>query len=733
MNSKKFTIVSFLLILLIPLMITGNLQAEKKDLKYKQVYMGKGDQLLKPMPRVTKWLNDSYFIQYKTEKNKKGVYEKVNIRTGKTVPFKVSQGGKNLPKKFKITLFTQKSSDGKACLFSSKGDIYYYSIERDLFKRLTKTKSEERNATFSPDGKLTAFTRDNDLYTIHIDSGKETRYTTDGSDVILNGRAAWVYYEEILGRRSRYKAFWWSPDSKKIVFIRFDENEVPKFTLTRARGVHGDVEITPYPKPGDPNPKVKLGILHLSSQKTTWMQTDSEADHYIAWPFWTSDSKTLLFQLMNRGQDHLTIYSANLSTGDKTKVYEEKQDAWIDFFKDIYLLKNNKGFILRSDKDGWAHLYHFSLKGKLIQRITKGDFRVRSINRVDEKRAVIYFTGFKTESTSSHLFKVNLNGKNFKQLTKTPGSHRVNISPNAKYFIDSFSNIDSPAKMTIYKTNGKFIRKHADSATEFLKQYNLGKVELFRIPSTDGYMLPAVWTLPPDFDKNRKYPVLFSIYGGPDAGTVRNSFQRTTNHYLASKGIITISVDHRASGHFGKKGVILMHRNLGKWETHDYCEAVKWLKKKSFIDPEKIGITGGSYGGYMTCMALTMGADCFTHGIASSSVTDWKLYDSIYTERFMDTPQENPEGYKAGSVMTYAKKLKGILYIVHGEMDDNVHLQNSIQLLSKLQDLGKDFTFMMYPDGRHGWSGAKRMHSTRQAIKFWFKHFLDKDLDIDKD
>jgi dipeptidyl-peptidase-4 len=684
--------------------------------------------LLKSIPRVTKWLNDNFFIQFN-----RGNYEKVNARTGRTTPFKVSQGGKNLPKKFKITLFTQKSSDQKSCLFNNQGDIYYYSIKKDLFKRLTKTKSEEKNATFSPNGKLVAFTRNNDLYTIQIRSGKETRHTTDGSNIIFNGRAAWVYYEEIIGRRSQYKAFWWSPDSKKIVFLRFDETDVPKFTITSSKGIHGEVEVTPYPKPGDPNPKVRLGVLHLSPQRINWIKTEPNADHYIAWPFWTPDSKTLLFQLLNRGQDHLIIYSANLNTGDKTKVYEEKQDAWIDFFDDIYILKNNQGFILRSNKDGWAHLYHYSLKGKLINRITKGNFRVRNINKVDEKKGVVYFSGFKTESTNNHLFRIHLDGKYLKQLTKTPGSHRANISPNAKYFIDSFSSILSPRRLDLHKINGKLVRKHADSTTKFLKEYNLGKVELFRIPSTDGYMLPAIWTLPPNFDKNKKYPIIFSIYGGPDAGSVRNSFQRISNHYLASKGIITISVDHRASGHFGKKGVELMHRNLGKWETHDYCEAVKQLKQKSFIDPAKIGITGGSYGGYMTCMALTKGADYFTHGIAASSVTDWKLYDSIYTERFMDTPQQNPEGYKAGSVMTYAKRLKGILHILHGEMDDNVHLQNSIQLLSKLEDLNKDFTFMIYPGGRHGWGGAKRKHSTLQGLKFWFKHFLNRELDLDKD
>ena len=264
-----------------------------------------------------------------------------------------------------------------------------------------------------------------------------------------------------------------------------------------------------------------------------------------------------------------------------------------------------------------------------------------------------------------------------------------------------------------------------------MDEYELGKVELFTIPSGDGFDMPAIWILPPDFDAAKKYPVLFRIYGGPASGTVSNSFQRMSGFYLAQNGIIVMAVDHRGSGHFGKKGVALMHRNLGKWEMNDYIVAVEWLRENSFVDPERIGITGGSYGGYATCMALTVAADYFTHGIAASSLTDWKLYDTIYTERYMDTPEENPEGYEYGSVMTHAEKYKGTLLITHGTMDDNVHMQNIIQLISKFEDLDKDFELILYPNSRHGVGYSKRNHVTRENLQFWFKHFLGKELEID--
>ena len=306
------------------------------------------------------------------------------------------------------------------------------------------------------------------------------------------------------------------------------------------------------------------------------------------------------------------------------------------------------------------------------------------------------------------------------------------VSPGGNYFIDTYENINQSSKIDLCSTDGKLIRNLGDENLAVLDDYDLGKVELFTIPSGDGYNLPAIWVLPIDFNESKQYPVLFRIYGGPASARVSNSYLPLNWHYYAQNGIIVISVDHRGSGHFGKQGVSLMHRNLGKWEMNDLIAAVKWLRNKPFIDPNRIGITGGSYGGYTTCMALTYGADYFTHGLAQYSVTDWKLYDTVYTERYMDTPQENPKGYEFGSVMTHADKYKGYMLITHGTMDDNVHAQNTIQLISKLQDLNKDFELMLYPNARHGVGYPKRNHSVRENVQFWFNHFLDKELEIEE-
>ncbi len=298
------------------------------------------------------------------------------------------------------------------------------------------------------------------------------------------------------------------------------------------------------------------------------------------------------------------------------------------------------------------------------------------------------------------------------------------VSPGGTYFIDVSTSVDHPSKQDLYRTDGTWLRTIDNSASPALGEYALSKKELFTIPTEDGYELPAYWIRPPDFNPNRKYPVLFTIYGGPGAPTVSNSFPPQSSLYLAQEGIIVMSVDHRGSGHFGKKGVALMHRNLGKWEMNDLIQAVKWLRQKPFIDPAKIGITGGSYGGYTTCLALTYGADYFTHGLAGSSVTDWKLYDSVYTERYMDAPAENKEGYEFGSVMTHAKSLKGVLLLEHGDMDDNVHMQNTVQLIDALMDQDKFFEYMVFPNQRHGFGGKKRENASRRGVDFWFKNLL---------
>lgn len=719
----------------------SNMTAQKKKLTYKQVYesggmrgrmgvMGRGEM---------GWIDEDHYLEMKSDPAKpdsRPVMMKTNALDGKSEVY-IDNSSIQLPEGFNIERPLGMTKDYNNYLFNYKNNLYFYSRSENSFKQLTKDDTVEKVAKLSPDGKKVAYVKNNNLYVFDIDSEKETQLTNDGTNLIYNGWASWVYMEEILGRGTAYSAFWWSPKSDKIAFLHTDDNPVPEFPIFHADGVHGELERQRYPEPGDPNPYVKFGVANLSTGqagiadgKITWADFDEKEDQYIAWPTWTKDDK-LTVQWMNRAQDNIILYWIDTNTGKKTEIYNEKQKEWVEWFEDIYFFDNGSGFLLRSNVDGWDHIYYYDLKGKLIKRLTQGDWQVLDISYVDETNKKVYFHSPMKNNTDKYLCVVGLDGKGLKQLTTIPGTHTAAVSPKGKYYIDSYSNITTPSKTELYKTEGKLVRTLSDSKSNQYDDYALAKVELFTIPSGDGYDLPAIWSLPADFDPNKKYAVIFNEYGGPNSASVRNSFPiGFAQSYLAQHGIISISVDHRGAGHFGKKGVALMYRNLGKWEMNDYIAAVKWLKTKSFIDTTKIAITGGSYGGYVSALALTKGADYFNYGIAEYGVMDWKLYDNVYTERYMDTPAENPDGYKAGSVLSYVDKYKGKMLITHGTIDDNVHMQNSIQLITELEKQNKDFEMMLYPNFRHG---VGMPHATRERVKFWFKYLLGRDLDTNKD
>ena len=702
---------------------------EKKKLNFDQIFKVAEPKLTKTLPNINGWANDNHYLETKKkEGDEKPKLYSVNIKSGKEEIYRDLDQYKTI-----IDTSIDPSSPAShtekydKLIYIKDKDLYFFNTKKKEFKRLTQTSSEEKNPTLSPDGNYVAFTRDNNLFIIEVNTGQEFQYTNDGSDVIYNGWAAWLYYEEIFGRPSRYRSFWWSPDSKRLVFFRFDESKVPVFPIFNAEGVHGSLENTRYPKAGDPNPEVKIGTISIPSTNIIWTDFNEKDDQYFGTPFWTPDGKQLICQWMNRQQDTLILYSINPETGNKKRIYIEHQKSWVDWFESIHFLKDNNRFIIKSDKDGWNHLYLHGLDGKFINKITDGKWGVVDMQLLDENNGVIYFTARKEITTNTDFYSVNLNGKNLKRLSPGDYTNSIIISPKGKYFIVTYSNITTPSKMTLYTSGGKFVKDLGDSKTEELEKYELAKPEIFSVKTSDGYNLPVIWTLPNNFDENKKYPILISVYGGPGTYDVSNSWKGIRSQWLALEGVIQVTMDHRGSAHFGKEGTALMHRNLGKWEMNDYIEVVKWLRGKQFVDTTKICITGGSYGGYVTCMALTYGADYFTHGVADYSVTDYRLYDSHYTERYMDTPEENSEGYKNTSVMTYADRYKGMLYIIHGMMDDNVHMQNIIQLVDKLQDMKKHFELMIYPGSRHGWGGPKATHLRNETYRFYYKYLLEKE------
>jgi len=586
---------------------------------------------------------------------------------------------------------------------------------------------EPQNVTPSPDTTWFAYTRDSrDLYLRNRATNSEKRLTSDGSETVYNGYAAWVYWEEVLGRSTQHRAFWWSPDSRYLAFMRFDEAKVPVFPIAGATGQHGYLEDQRYPKSGDPNPLVRMGIVEVATGKITWADFDASADQYFGTPFWSPDSKALWMQWKNRGQDKQVIYAVNPATGSKTEVLTETQKTWVDWLTDIHFLKDGKHFIIQSDQSGWMHLYLHTMDGKLKNPITSGAFTVTGLTHIDEKTQTLYFTARKETSTRTDLYKIGLNGKGLQRLTFGDFSHQVQVSPDGNYFITTYSSLQSPPKIALLDKNGKLVRELADAKGGDFDQFALARTELVRVPTSDGFQLPMTIKYPTNFDPSKRYPVLISIYGGPNAGTVYDRWSYVPqSQWYAQEGLLQVAIDHRASGHFGKLGQNYMHRNLGKWEMADYSTAVKWLIDKGLVDPKKVAITGGSYGGYVTALALTRGADVFTHGIANFGVMDWQLYDSEYTERFMDTPAENPDGYKESAVLTYADRLKGTLRIVHGTMDDNVHMQNSVQLVDQLENLGKHFEFMIYPGARHGF-GTKGKHAQTETARFIYRYLLEK-------
>lgn len=690
--------------------------AQKKQLTNDQYFKGNFKSIVQPLPVVRGWIDDTHLQLSRDGKNY--ILDAVSGAEQET-PANTKDIGKG---------------PERPAVYSQENDLF---IKLDsAVVQLTNDEEKEVNPTMSPDGNYVAFTKKNDLYTINVKTKKQTRITEDGSETILNGYASWVYTEEILGRSSTYRAFWWSPDSKHLAYFRTDDSQVPVFTLTDANGIHGYVENVRYPKVGDKNPQVKIGIVvpEARSGDIKWAEFNPKDDQYFGMPYWKPDGSSLLVQWMNRKQDNLKIWEVDPANGSKTLFYNEQQETWVDLDDEgqrIRFLGNGKGFILFSDSSGWNHMYFHAMNGKRLNAITSGKYNVSAIEFIDEATGTVYFSGRKEHSTRKDIYRVNLDGKKLQRLSFGDFNHStVLFSPNGNYFVTTYSNVYTPAKMAVVSSTGKIVKELGTAKAREYDDYALAKTEIIYVKSQDGlFELPMKVTWPLNMDKAKKYPVLINTYGGPDRANVMDNFTLGgTQQWYAKEELIQVSMDHRGSGHFGKAGVNYLYHKLGYWEMKDYSTMVEWLIANGNADSNRVCITGFSYGGYLTCYALTNAADVFTHGMAGGSVTDWQLYDTHYTERFMGTNADNKEGYRNSSVLTWADKYKGMLQIVHGVIDDNVHMQNSIQLISKLQDQKKDFEFMVYSGGRHGWGGSKGAHFQNLKTKFIYKYLLRKEV-----
>lgn len=623
------------------------------------------------------------------------------------------------------------------------------------------------NLTYSPDSSALAFTRDNDLYVIDIASGKERRLTFDGSDLVLNGFASWVYYEEILGRPSKYKAFWWSPDSKKIGFYRFDNAGVPMFPIYSAVGQDGTLNRTRYPKAGEKNPEVRIGIIDISSlpaetrrktveQKTVWADFDSTEDQYFGIPFWGPDSKSFYIAREPRIQNTLDLYRVDVKDGSKELIYNETYKTWLDWIEEV-IFTDRGLYMARSFETGWEQIYFLSYDGREFRRLTDGNNRRISLVRVDEKEGCVYFTANRDAVAKSCFYKVDPKGVITALTDPEYAVSSVRMSPDGKHFVAALSNTVTPTRIWLYETakadlawkarkmlenaqKGKRINDAPARTAYLVADSRGGKYDpseyalpvIITIKAEDGLEIPAAVTYPRNFDPSKKYPVHFEIYGGPNTAYVRDMWVTPNyrNQWWSGHDIIHVVADSRAAGHNGRAGTDLVYRNLTDVPVKDFVAWAEYFRQQPYVDPDRIGVEGFSFGGTMTAMLLFRHSDVFRYGIAGGGVYDWMLYDSHYTERFMETPQTNPDGYAASKVLAYVKDYpveygsdgSVMLKLTHGTGDDNVHFQNTLQLVDELQRSRKAFELMIYPDGMHGYRGAQGMHSLAADHEFWLKY-----------
>lgn len=586
------------------------------------------------------------------------------------------------------------------------------------------------NVTLSPDKSKLAYTRKNDLYVFDFKENREFRITSDGSDVILNGYASWVYYEEIFGRGSHYRAFWWSEDSEKLAFYRFDDSSVPMFPIYSPRGQEGTLRETRYPKCGKANPKVDVCIFDLNTERIVSVDFEREKYEYFGLPFWSADSRSLFVSTQPREQNEFDLYKVNAFDGTISRIYNEKAKTWLNW-NDNMLFTSKGMYMVREFQTGWQQIYFLSYDGKLLKRLTSGpNWRVELL-RVDEKNEEVYFLAERHSRVKKALYKLTKKGEIVPLTDVSMNAEGVSFSPDGKHFVVKLSAYDAPPQVWIFSTKeGKYKYKVAEQES---KQEIALIPKHIEIKTKDGLRLPGFMILPIGFDASKRYPVHVDIYGGPDTPLVRERWipQDSNMMWFPKNGIIEVVADCRAAGHNGRRGLDAIYMRLSEKEVSDFVDWADYLKSLPYVDGDKIGVEGFSFGGTMAALLVMKHSDKFHYGIAGGGVYDWSLYDTHYTERFMNTPENNKEGYEStkavGAVANYPVNFENdkgdvMLMITHGTADDNVHFQSSLQLIDALQKAGKKFEMMIYPDALHGYRGYQGEHSLNSNRDFWLKY-----------
>lgn len=618
------------------------------------------------------------------------------------------------------------SPDEKKVLISTNAEsIYRYSTKEDNYVldlatgklRQLSANGKQRLATFSPDGQKVVFMRDNNLFLVELNGMKESQITNDGAwNKVINGGTDWVYEEEF----ALESGIRWSPDSRRIAFMRFDESQVKEFGMTMYNtGLYPEPYSYKYPKAGEKNSYVSLLIYDVTNGEIQPVDVGQETDQYIPRFDWTADASVLSFQRMNRLQNKLELLFADAKTGKSTVMLEETSKTYIEVSFDLRFLPDNKRFIWSSDADGHNHLYSYTFAaGKITgkQQLTTGDFDVVEFYGIDEKTNRLYYQSNEEHPARRAVYSIGIDGKGKKKLSTNLGTNRAEFSTGMKYYINTFSTANTPPVITLHEASGKQVNELVNN--EGLKltvaAYGFAKKEFFEIENAEGIKLQAWMIKPANFDANKKYPVLMHVYGGPGHNTVNDQWERgdfNWHQYLAQQGYIVVSVDNRGTEYRGSAFKKATYGKMGELESADQIAAAQWLKQQSYIDGNRIGIQGWSYGGYMSSLCLAVGADIFKMAISVAPVANWRYYDSIYTERYMGLPKDNGKGYDAFSPTSNMQKIKGKLLLVHGTADDNVHFQNSVEMVNALVKNNVQFDFFMFPDKNHSiYGGNTRLY-----------------------
>ena len=620
------------------------------------------------------------------------------------------------------------SSNGEHGLYLFEDDIYLLDILNQNYRRITDTESEEKAARFSPDGKKISFVRDSDIYVYDLRTKREKRITFNGSETNLNGTLSWVYWEEIFGRQDI--GYWWSDDSKALAFLNTDESQVTKMHYVHWKPAEPELITQRYPKAGTKNPEVKLGIIELENLKLKWV--DLGPYEYLCRVKWLPGSERLSVQTMNRAQTELDLFFVDRASGKNVKkILTESDTGWVNITDDLYFL--DESFIWQSERNGFAHLYQFSYDGKLLSQITDGNWALRSsggtfwmrqsVVSIDEENKKVYYTAMKESSIERHLYSSSFDGRSLEKISGPSGVHKIYFNDPGSMYLDIYSDSDSPPTLVIHNKQGGVLHTLVDERPEIISDYNLQTPELFTIPTSDGFMMPAQILKPKGFNPSKKYPVIFHVYGGPSAPTVFDRWQGNSlffDNMLLQQGYLIVKFDHRASTAISKKlENHVLNAMSGPIEREDIVDGIKWLKSQPYTDPSRFGVWGWSGGGSFTLNMMT-NTEEFKAGVSVAPVTDWHYYDTKWTEFAMKRPVDNPDGYEKTSFIKTAKNLHGSLLLVHGTYDDNVHPQNSWHFIDELVKENIQFDMMFYPMRKHGIADDEaRIHLYTKMLNFW--------------